>query len=509
MDDLKPLFSAYNASSLFNARQGTKNIDSFIASSVSFMNAHVQVTDCSPSRASFLTSLRPETLPAFALGDNVLGSLIGASRKLVNTGKEILTLPQVFKMNGYKTFGIGKIFKETEYNLLSDPLLWTRPVYTYKKTNTSRPYYVDPYDVANWYDFPLNPPNDDDQAFADGQIVEVAKDLFHEFALTPNDPWFFAIGFYKPHLPWTAPGKYFKTLEKSVADLPFVVHDSTISGLRDVYDNIAFGKSCTEPKEYPNGPRFLGGSSTSDTMRNAVLAYHACVLYIDEQIGKVLHALQEAGLDDRTHVVMIADHGFHLGDHGKFCKHTNQEPATKAPFIIRPAPKMKFGNAGTRSYAPVEMLDLMPTLMDLVGISTNMIDVDANRYRKFEGVSLLPILRDPINGHVKAASASQYYRPEAGLWGYSVRTTRYRLTMWCTDSAKLEAQCSFSQLYDYANDQWETKSLSLSNANLLANMTSLAMFGAFRNVGRGTNSKPFDFEHRFTMMAQIGNGRYF
>ena len=248
---------------------------------------------------------------------------------------------------------------------------------------------------------------------------------------------------------------------------------------------LAKGHGCGETKAY-QGPTLLNaGTATPIQMMSANWAYHAAALYMDTQMGIILEALESSSSKYDTIVVFLGDHGFHLGDKGLYCKHTNYEQGTKVPFIIRPPLRdSALYPLGKRSYAPVELLDLIPTLADMTQLNFNM-----SGYQPFQGTTLVPILNDPENAHVKQAAQSQYFRGVGSkrIWGYTVRTTRYRYTQW----GKV-----FEELYDYLTDEWEMISLQ-KNKTLKNLMLNQAFHGGEFNLGLG--KVPFDFNQRTNM----------
>jgi iduronate 2-sulfatase len=252
---------------------------------------------------------------------------------------------------------------------------------------------------------------------------------------------------------------------------------------------LAKGNGCGEVSSYQGAPRKIApGYASPEALRQSNRAYHANVMYNDVQIGIILDALQSSGSKDDTIIVFTGDHGFHLGDKGLYCKHTNFEAATKTPVVIVPAIRdpIKYQRGG-KSYAPVELLDIMPTLFEMARLQSH---VDLSSFRTWQGVSLVPILKDPENAYVKQMAVSQYFRNtgSALIWGYSVRTTRYRYTGW----GKF-----FEELYDYLQDEWETNSLQKNQA-LRNSLLNQAYYGG-RNFNAGKMKIPFDFADRAAM----------
>ena len=265
-----------------------------------------------------------------------------------------------------------------------------------------------------------------------------------------NQPFWLGVGFTKPHLPFVAPKKYW-----------------------DLYDpaKIALAPNPFRPKDAPeyailpgnelrNYQGILAGPIPDDQARQLKHGYYAAISYMDAQLGKVLDELDRLKLRDNTIIVLWGDHGWKLGEHGAWCKHSNVENDTHAPLIIS-APGMK--TAGQHSKSLVEFVDVYPTLAELAGLSLPS---------HLEGTSLVFVLRDPTK-KVKTAAFSQYPRPNKGqrLMGYTMRTERYRFTRWVgrDDHTKIAA----IELYDEQTDPQENTNIANDpkNAALVAKLT--------------------------------------
>lgn len=211
-------------------------------------------------------------------------------------------------------------------------------------------------------------------------------------------------------------------------------------------------------------------------------------MYMDAQVGIVMEAFRASHAANDTIVVFLGDHGYHLGNHGLYCKHSNFEQATKSPFLISPAMQDVHAPRNVRAYAPVELLDLMPTLKDMAGIG----HVDLSKFRVMQGQSLVPVLADPENGFVKPAAYSQYWRKlgSTRMEGYTLRTTRYRFTKW---TGKLP----FTELYDYLTDPGETISLH-GNKTLVKMLTD-----QYSKRSMKESTAPFDFAERQAMAGAV------
>jgi iduronate 2-sulfatase len=283
----------------------------------------------------------------------------------------------------------------------------------------------------------LEAPDVPDNALRDGHIADVAIAMMEELQ-RDKQPFFLAVGFHKPHLPFIAPKKYF-----------------------DLYDpdKIAVAANPLPPRDAPkfatynwNDLRhYYGipdvGPVSEQQARDLKHAYYACVSFTDAQVGRLLESLDALSLRDSTIVVLWGDHGWQLGEHGMWDKHSNFETSTHAPLIVR-APGQKPG----RTRALVEFVDIYPTLCELCGLS-----LDA----ELEGHSFVPLIEDP-DIRWKSAAFSQYQRviPNYGKvargMGYSMRTDRYRFTQWLVPGTGFRAH----ELYDHRSDPDENINLA-------------------------------------------------
>ena len=288
------------------------------------MNAQAQFSECGPSRASFLTSLRPDKLKIYNLRPNSLVDAIIASKRRKRRGIE--TLPGWFLANGYYTYGAGKVFHENEYSLYYNPGQWTEPVYTWMNLGKRPPSFVQPY-TGSWANFP----DVDDLFFSDGQMANLSASLITDKLAYLDKPWLFAVGFYKPQyvsslvfisseitdmchsLPFQAPKRY---IDMSSNDTAPEAGNPNIINFSPSWLTVARGDLCQEVNLYSGVPPPPGlyWKSPSTTQRNAARSYRATVAYFDEQMGKLLQALSDSNQLMDTHIILLGDHGFHLGD---------------------------------------------------------------------------------------------------------------------------------------------------------------------------------------------------
>lgn len=440
VDDLRPELGCYGEP------VKSPHIDQLASEGTLFERAYVQVALCMPSRISMLTGLRPETTKS-----------VDFTVRMRKALPDVVTLPQHFKNNGYHAAGFGKIFHNDDKASWSEPLYksgrneddyhteFGRQVLKWIKEDHRRLTYV--WDLGDGVTktkrpggLPWEAPDVPDNAMRDGMIADAAIAKMRE---VKDKPFFLAVGFHKPHLPFIAPKKYF-----------------------DLYDPMKI-----EPAENPYPPKgapkyatynwndlrhYYGipdiGPVSPIQARELKHAYYACVSYTDAQIGRVLKQLDDLGLRDRTVVVLWGDHGWQLGEHGMWDKHSNYETSTRVPLIIRMP-----GFKPARTRALVESVDIYPTLCELAGI---LVD------DSLEGHSLTPLLRNP-DTQIKDAAFSQYQRVIPGYgkisrgMGYSMRTDRYRLTEWRVPGTDFREY----ELYDHHTDPGENVNIANEPGN--------------------------------------------
>jgi iduronate 2-sulfatase len=288
-----------------------------------------------------------------------------------------------------------------------------------------------------------------DDTYADGKIARLAVKTLGELKQNTK-PFFLAVGMAKPHLPFVAPKKYWDlydpkeiyvpAFQKLPADAPkFVGHNNS------------------ELKSYGDIPN---DGEIGDTLaRRLRHGYYAATSYMDAQVGLVLDALEKEGLAQNTVVVLWGDHGWQLGEHGLWHKHTNFEFAARAPLIIS-APGQKA--AGRKSLSLAEFIDIYPTLADLCGLP---------KPKDVEGVSLKPVLDDAA-AQVRPVAISQYPRQDAGksLMGYSIRDDRWRLILW---RDRKDNSIHATELYDEVGDPHETVNIAAKaeHADVIARLS--------------------------------------
>jgi iduronate 2-sulfatase len=426
VDDLKPTIGCYG-----DKLAKTPNIDRIAATATLFERAYCMQAVCSPSRNALLTGLRPEVLKIYDLGTNF--------RK---RAPDVETLPQWFKQNGYESHGIGKIFHVGHGNH-EDAASWSVPHFQGKTVGYALPenrskltreealFSNREEDIAKLprgaaYESADVP----DDAYSDGQIANQSIKRLQDFKKS-GKPFFLAVGFLRPHLPFCSPKKYWDLYDPASFTLS--------EGTTPPDGAPAFApQSSGELRQYAGIPE--KGPMPPELQRTLIHGYYAATSYMDAQLGRVLDELEKLGLAENTIVILWGDHGWHLGDHGMWCKHTNFEQATHSPLLIS-APGRR---SPQRSRTLVEFVDIYPTLCDLAGLA---------KPAHLQGESLVPILDAPS---MKRTAAFQVYprspKETGPLLGHAVRTDRWRYVEW----RKADSTAVARELYDLQDDPQET-----------------------------------------------------
>ncbi len=390
----------------------TPNIDRLAARGVLFTNAHCQGTMCNPSRISVLWGGRPSSTGFYDNHYHV--------SKEPRFLKSHVSLPAHFAANGYKTLTAGKIFHGGAILRDHFEVLGSRPGQWLNRLDQM--VHEKPRKWHRIWDF--GPQDYDESKFTDHVVATwVAEQLLDA---TQEKPFFLAVGFYRPHVPFFPPRRVYDSFEN--LQLPKVDEDDW----SDIPD-AARGLTLSNPK-----------IPTHDWMKadgrweQAVHAYLACVRWTDEQIGRVLDALDKGPHSDDTIIVLFSDHGYHLGEKQRWSKFSLWERTTRVPLIVSVP-----GGANAETEKPVELLSIYPTLVDLCGLPENS---------KLEGVSLRPLLGDPEADweHVAISTLGQN--------NHAVRDERWRYIRYADGS---------QELYDHENDPNEWTNLAIGQLSPL------------------------------------------
>jgi len=431
VDDLRPELGCYGVKAV-----RSPNIDRLARSAVTFERAYCQVAVCNPSRVSLLTGLRPDTTRVWDL-----------VTRFRDTAPEAVTLPQHFRRHGYYALSFGKIF----HNPWPDNASWSEPHAWPKNarlwSDQARKRLADyrrqmkaegrseaairrmRAQATEIVDIP-------DSEHIDGAIAGQALSAMGRLA-GREEPFFLAVGFVRPHLPFVVPRQYWEMYERSAIPLarnpalPLKAPDFAMNTMYELRDYLDFADA-PDPRR---------GSLSEARQRELKHGYYAAVSFIDAQVGRLLRELDRSELADNTIVVLWGDHGWKLGEHNSWCKQTNYEIDTRVPLIIR-APGMA-GN-GRVARGLVEFLDVYPTLCELAGLPLRP---------ELEGRSLKPMLEDPGRA-VKDFAISQFKRRQRNreLMGYALRTDHYRYVEWLD---RATAKVVDRELYDHRDDPAE------------------------------------------------------
>jgi arylsulfatase A-like enzyme len=458
IDDLKPLISAYGETQMH-----TPNIDRLAKMGVLFENANVQQAVCGPSRASIMTAMYPDNTKVWDLHTDFRKS-----------APNILSMPEYLITQGYETTAVGKIYHKGSTSKGHDGKSWSiphtlplnfpnkygKPMYAfYQNPETKNAMQIlkekalakglKKYGVQSKFVFKKLKPSTEciegpDEMYQDGlYTLDAIQKLKKMNAGTK--PFFLGVGFQKPHLPFVAPKKYWDLykrediklapFQKLAEGTPKLAYHSfgEIRAFSDIDSKLGIGDLMPEAKQ-----------------RELIHGYMACVSYVDAQVGKLLEALENENILDETVIVLWGDHGYHLGDHSEWCKHSNFEQATRIPLLFAGPGVQK----NKRVTTPVELVDVFPTLFDLSGVKTPNVD----------GKSLVPLLDKSKETTVNVDYAVSQYPRMKDKMGYSLRSERYRYTEWHSSSYRSYKTYSDNnivgrELYDYEKDPNETKNL--------------------------------------------------
>jgi iduronate 2-sulfatase len=397
VDDLRPMLSCFG-----DTVAVTPNLDRLASRGTLFDRAYCQQAVCNPSRQSLLTGRRPDSIKVWDLKTHFR-----------TTSPDTVSLPQVFRDQGYFCQSFGKIYHGEEP--MADPASWSVPEqfeYTPKRDDyiLARNHVSRSAQKAAAMEFE----NAADDDYPDGKVARGAVAALRGFAQSKQQkPFFLGVGFRKPHLPFTAPRKYWELYDP--AKIPSPQREEPPRGAPP----IALHPS-VELRGYLNMPQ--EGKFPSDLTQELRHGYYAGVSYTDAQIGRVLDTLDQTGLAKNTIVVFWVDHGFHLGEHGLWTKTTNYEADTRVPVIIAYPGQT---TPGTKCHAIIELLDLFPTLCDLAGVKPPS---------QLEGRSLRPWLENPRLPSTKPAYSQfprpWFYRGQPSTMGYAVRNETHRYIEW-------------------------------------------------------------------------------
>ena len=459
IDDLGPNLGVYD-----NPYIVSPNLDKFANKGTTFRNTYCQAAVCAPSRASLMSGLRPDSKRVWHLGDKF--------RKL---HPDMITMPMHFKENGYYTACIGKIF----HNYMPDSISWDEPDLRPSRylrddwlKRDGETFYVNPetqrkqkikrdslvklrpnYYADGWNNGPAWEIEDvHDTMYFDGAQTELAKKTLTRLA-KKDQPFYLALGYFRPHLPFAVPKKYWDLYDRDslpLASNPYVPHLSPVMTMNSMYELRGYDgfKHIGHPTEY---------TMNKDTARILKQGYYASVSYIDAQFGKVLKHLDDLGIADNTVIIVWGDHGWKLGEHNGWCKQSNYNIDIHVPMVVY-SPKIE--NQGHQSFEITELIDMYPSLCELAGI---------NAPDYLQGTSFVPLITEPER-EWKTAAFSQFHRrpkvtPDGKRYmGYSIKTKKYHYVEWYYwDNINGERkEYVTSELYDNTIDPDENENVAAS-----------------------------------------------
>lgn len=458
IDDLKPLLSNYGASQMH-----TPNFDRLAKMGMTFTNAHVQYAVCGPSRASVMTGTNPDKTKVWDLHTDFRES-----------APSLVSMPEYLISQGYETTAVGKIYHKGSSSPGHDGKSWSMPHqlpdnYDPAAGEAAFSYYQNPETKRKMaklveeakakgikrggklrsYVFKRLKPSTEsadvsDTAYQDGLYTQTALQQLDDLEKS-GKPWFLGVGYQKPHLPFVAPKKYWDLYDRDKIELAkfqkvadgtpkFAYHSfGELRAFSDIDNDYRVGDIIPKAKQ-----------------RELIHGYMACISYIDAQLGILFDELEKRNILDDTVIVLWGDHGFHLGDHTEWCKHSNFEQATRIPFMFA-GPGVK---KDQKSHHPVNLVDLFPTVFELANVPQSS---------QTDGKSLVPILDNDKSTTIDMDYAYHQYKRQKKM-GYGIRTDRYRYTEWhdngyrSYDTYKND-NIAGRELYDYEKDPLETKNL--------------------------------------------------
>jgi arylsulfatase A-like enzyme len=461
VDDLNNTLGYYG-----NSQIKTPQIDKLASQGTAFTNNHCQQALCGPSRASTLSGLRPDNGQVWELFTQVR-----------EANPAMVSLPEYLRKFGYETSGSGKVYDGSTVDAKRDSLSWSIPFVKPKGTRWLEHAEIERFSGANTgvKNVPIEAPDKPESEFLDAKIVNEGLKLLNTMA-KGDKPFFLAVGIKKPHLPFVAPKKYWDLYNRDSIKIAEVQE---------------FPKSIPSYHFQPSWELRSGYAPIPEKdplpvamQKELKHGYYACVSHADNQVGRLLDALDKLGIRENTIVVLWSDHGYHLGDHLMWNKFTNLEQATSTPLLIS-APGYTLNN---KTNSPTELVDVFPTLCDLAGIEIP---------KNIDGKSLVSILKDGKE-KVKNFAMTQYHRTTKEgikLEGYSLRTEQYRYTEWIkkmfksTDGKYSKENVYAIEFYDYEADPLETTNLVEDKKyNTVIDSLKVYMIDYFREQNRLTEN---------------------
>lgn len=448
VDDLKPSFGAYGDEWVHSP-----NLDRLAERGMRFDMAYCNQAVCAPSRNNLLTGARSTSLGVYSLGYHF--------RRAV---PDAITLPQFFKQHGYHSAGIGKVFHVGHGNV-DDPYSWSVPFHPDKVIDYALPEstggqltreeaYFSNQMLGRNHSLPRGAAWEkadvEDGAYADGRIADEGIRRLQQYHES-GEPFFLALGFVKPHLPFCAPKRYWDLYDPAELPMPQVLAYPAGAPSYAAKPPLA---ELNQYKPVPERPPL-----NDELTHTLIHGYYAALSYMDAQLGRVLDEVDRLGFDENTIILLWGDHGYHLGDHGAWTKHTNYEQATRIPIIVV-APGVT--TPGSSSMSVVETVDIYPTLAELAGLPA------PDGPQPIDGASLVGVLRDPS---APGQDHAYHCYPRGRRLGRAIRTARYRLVEWKEFGAAVDT--AEYELYDYEEDPLETRNLAADRPQVVVELSAI------------------------------------
>jgi iduronate 2-sulfatase len=451
VDDLKPTLGTYGDKAAI-----TPALDKLASTGMRFDLAYANQALCAPSRYNLMLGSRSTSTGLYGLGGSLRAKFPDA-----------VTLPQYFSKHGYYSQSLGKVFHVGHGNP-GDPTSFDAPHFKdlvveyvlpestggqltreqafFNNVKTNVPNKQLPRGAA-W-----EAPDVADEAYGDGRVADETIRRLEAWKKNPEKPFFIASGYARPHLPFTAPKKYWDLYDPMKLPMPQVL-DAPIGAPEFAVKKLGeISQYFPVPENSEIGP---------DLTRQLIHGYYASVSYVDAQIGKVLAALDRLGLADNTIVVLWGDNGFHLGDHRMWTKHTNFEQASHIPLIIR-APGATQPGVATRQLA--ETVDIYPTLCELAALPSPQVP------QPLDGISLVPVLKQPDE---RLRDHAYHTFPRGAFLGRAIRTERYRLVEWTPLRNGNGNGRTVLELYDFETDPLETRNQAAAQPEVVKQLSAI------------------------------------
>ncbi|CAD1479234.1 unnamed protein product [Heterotrigona itama] len=502
VDDLRTTLGCYG-----DLKAYTPNIDRFAAEAAIFSQAFAQQALCAPSRNSFLTSRRPDTLQLY--------DFYSYWRKDIGN---FTTLPQHLKSNGYITKSIGKVFHPgiSSNNSDDNPYSWSEtPFHPFTERYKDAPICQTNEQLLPARNLlcPVKVSLMPNKTLPDIEILKEAKNFLSNQA--GNSPFFLAVGFQKPHIPFKYPKKYIKyhPLQKFKVPKPYKWSDNVSSIAYNPWNDLRKRKDVAALNL-----KFPWEKIPESFALLIIQSYYASVTYIDNLIGKLINHLKKLSIQENTVIMLTSDHGWSLGERAIWAKYSNYDVTLKVPLIVsipgltykksKTNTNVKDSSGRTQTFinSIVELVDIFPTIADLANISIPICSNETTQITCSEGITFVPLIRAALKNETiswKKAAFGQYPRPsiepsihpnsdepclkEIKAMGYTLRTNKYRYTAWLSFDSKSKlsnwSNIIAEELYDHNNDEGENRNVAFLEGYMkLKEKLKILLQHGWRNV---------------------------